>query len=92
MSSVLFDEPGPRARIRNHIISAVTVVAVLLVLWEEAMIKCIEALPKYNRTIKRLFHQALKHYTFTISARHALGGAYLVPDVSDHLLQLAWTK
>lgn len=28
-SSVLFDAPGPRARIRNHVISAVTVVVVL---------------------------------------------------------------
>ncbi len=33
MSSVLFDEPGPRARLRNHVISAVTVIAVIVVLW-----------------------------------------------------------
>src|SRR4051812_11914036 len=31
--SVLFDAPGPRARIRNRVISAVTVVATLVVLW-----------------------------------------------------------
>jgi glutamate transport system permease protein len=31
--SVLFDAPGPRARIRNHIFSAVTVVVTLAVLW-----------------------------------------------------------
>jgi len=31
--SVLFDVPGPRARLRNHAISAVTVVVVLLVAW-----------------------------------------------------------
>jgi glutamate transport system permease protein len=30
---VLFDVPGPRARLRNHAISAVTVVVVLLVAW-----------------------------------------------------------
>ncbi|MBI3216642.1 MAG: amino acid ABC transporter permease [Mycobacterium sp.] len=32
-SSVLFDAPGPRARVRNHIISAVTVVVVALAAW-----------------------------------------------------------
>ncbi|MGD9620392.1 MAG: amino acid ABC transporter permease [Mycolicibacterium sp.] len=32
-ASVLFDAPGPRARVRNHIISAVTVVVVALVVW-----------------------------------------------------------
>ncbi|ABM13238.1 MULTISPECIES: amino acid ABC transporter permease [Mycolicibacterium] len=31
--SVLFDVPGPRARLRNHAVSAVTVVVVLLVAW-----------------------------------------------------------
>ncbi|KAA0081382.1 amino acid ABC transporter permease [Mycolicibacterium sp. P9-64] len=31
--SVLFDAPGPRARIRNHVISAVTVVLTLVVIW-----------------------------------------------------------
>ncbi len=31
--SVLFDVPGPRARIRNRVITAVTVVLTLLVLW-----------------------------------------------------------
>ena len=30
-SSVLFDAPGPRARVRNRIISAITVVVLLLV-------------------------------------------------------------
>lgn len=32
-ASVLFDAPGPRAQIRNRIITAVTVVVTLLVLW-----------------------------------------------------------
>lgn len=32
-SSVLFDAPGPRARIRNRLISAVTVVVVLAIAW-----------------------------------------------------------
>ena len=32
-ASVLFDTPGPRARIRNRVISAVTVVLVLLIAW-----------------------------------------------------------
>ncbi|MGZ8802542.1 MAG: amino acid ABC transporter permease, partial [Mycobacterium sp.] len=32
-ASVLFDAPGPRARVRNHVISAVTVVVVAAVLW-----------------------------------------------------------
>mgnify|MGYP002628029313 FL=1 len=32
-SSVLFDAPGPRARVRNHVISAITVVVVALVIW-----------------------------------------------------------
>ncbi|MGB0437626.1 MAG: amino acid ABC transporter permease [Mycobacterium sp.] len=32
-ASVLFDAPGPRARIRNHVISAITVVVVVLVAW-----------------------------------------------------------
>ncbi|CAN3128479.1 amino acid ABC transporter permease [Mycobacterium sp. smrl_JER01] len=32
-SSVLFDAPGPRARVRNRIISAVTVVVLVLVAW-----------------------------------------------------------
>ncbi|MDT5361567.1 MAG: glutamate transport system permease protein [Mycobacterium sp.] len=31
--SVLFDAPGPRARVRNHVISAITAVLTLLVLW-----------------------------------------------------------
>nr|ABP46442.1 amino acid ABC transporter membrane protein 2, PAAT family [Mycolicibacterium gilvum PYR-GCK] len=31
--SVLFDAPGPRARVRNRVITAVTVVAVLAVAW-----------------------------------------------------------
>lgn len=31
--SVLFDAPGPRARIRNRVITAITVVAVLAVAW-----------------------------------------------------------
>jgi glutamate transport system permease protein len=31
--SVLFDAPGPRARVRNHVISAITAVVTLLVLW-----------------------------------------------------------
>lgn len=32
-SSVLFDAPGPRARVRNRLISAVTVVVVLVIAW-----------------------------------------------------------
>ncbi|MBB2990172.1 glutamate transport system permease protein [Mycolicibacterium iranicum] len=32
-SSVLFDAPGPRARVRNHVITAVTVAVVLAILW-----------------------------------------------------------
>ncbi len=32
-SSVLFDAPGPRARLRNNAISAVTIVVTLLVIW-----------------------------------------------------------
>lgn len=32
-ASVLFDAPGPRARVRNHVISAITVVVVLVVAW-----------------------------------------------------------
>lgn len=32
-SSILFDAPGPRGRLRNNAISAVTVVLVLLVIW-----------------------------------------------------------
>jgi glutamate transport system permease protein len=32
-SSVLFDAPGPRARLRNHAISAVAIVVTLLVIW-----------------------------------------------------------
>ncbi|TPG37021.1 amino acid ABC transporter permease [Mycolicibacterium hodleri] len=32
-ASVLFDSPGPRARIRNRIVTAVTVVLVLVVVW-----------------------------------------------------------
>ncbi len=32
-ASVLFDAPGPRARVRNHIISAATVVVVVLMAW-----------------------------------------------------------
>ncbi|MGE2692325.1 amino acid ABC transporter permease [Mycolicibacterium pulveris] len=31
--SVLFDAPGPRARIRNHIVTVITVVLALLALW-----------------------------------------------------------
>jgi glutamate transport system permease protein len=33
MSSVLFDAPGPRARARNRVVTAVTVVVTLLVIW-----------------------------------------------------------
>ncbi len=33
MSSVLFDTPGPRARMRNRLISVLTVLATALVLW-----------------------------------------------------------
>src|ERR1700754_2238395 len=32
-ASVLFDAPGPRARVRNHVISAITVAVTLLVIW-----------------------------------------------------------
>ncbi len=32
-ASVLFDAPGPRARVRNHVISAISVVLTLLVIW-----------------------------------------------------------
>ena len=32
-ASVLFDAPGPRARVRNHIISAVTLAVTVLVIW-----------------------------------------------------------
>ena len=32
-ASVLFDAPGPRARTRNHVITAVTVVVVALIAW-----------------------------------------------------------
>ena len=32
-ASVLFDAPGPRARVRNRIISAVTIVVAVLVIW-----------------------------------------------------------
>jgi glutamate transport system permease protein len=32
-ASVLFDAPGPRARVRNHVISVIAVVGTLLVLW-----------------------------------------------------------
>ena len=32
-ASVLFDAPGPRARVRNHVITAVTVVVTVLVIW-----------------------------------------------------------
>ncbi len=32
-ASVLFDAPGPRARVRNHVVSAITVVVVALVIW-----------------------------------------------------------
>ena len=32
-TSVLFDVPGPRARVRNHVISAITLVITLLVVW-----------------------------------------------------------
>ena len=32
-ASVLFDAPGPRARVRNNVISAVTVVVVALIIW-----------------------------------------------------------
>ncbi|MDX1883148.1 amino acid ABC transporter permease [Mycolicibacterium sp. 120270] len=32
-SSVLFDAPGPRARVRNNVISAVTIVLTLLAIW-----------------------------------------------------------
>jgi glutamate transport system permease protein len=32
-ASVLFDAPGPRARIRNRVVSAVTVVVIAVVLW-----------------------------------------------------------
>jgi glutamate transport system permease protein len=33
MTSVLFDVPGPRARVRNHVISAATVVLGVLLVW-----------------------------------------------------------
>ena len=32
-ASVLFDAPGPRARVRNHVVSAITVAVTVLVLW-----------------------------------------------------------
>ncbi|HEY9266974.1 MAG TPA: amino acid ABC transporter permease [Mycobacterium sp.] len=32
-ASVLFDAPGPRARVRNHVISAITAVVVAVVAW-----------------------------------------------------------
>ena len=32
-TSVLFDAPGPRARVRNRVITAISVVLTLLVLW-----------------------------------------------------------
>ncbi|UXA19975.1 amino acid ABC transporter permease [Mycobacterium sp. SMC-4] len=32
-ASVLFDAPGPRARVRNHVVSAVTAVVVIAVAW-----------------------------------------------------------
>jgi len=32
-ASVLFDAPGPRARVRNHVITGVTLVVTLLVIW-----------------------------------------------------------
>jgi glutamate transport system permease protein len=32
-ASVLFDAPGPRARVRNHVISAVAIVVTLVVIW-----------------------------------------------------------
>lgn len=32
-ATVLFDAPGPRARVRNHMITAVTVVVLVLVAW-----------------------------------------------------------
>jgi glutamate transport system permease protein len=32
-ASVLFDAPGPRARVRNHIISGITVALTVLVVW-----------------------------------------------------------
>lgn len=64
---------------------------VFLEYWERMMNSHIEALPKPNRSVKRLFRQAILHYTFTISASHALG-AHLVPDISDYLLQLVWTN
>ena len=32
-ASVLFDAPGPRARVRNHLISAITIAVTLLVIW-----------------------------------------------------------
>jgi glutamate transport system permease protein len=32
-ASVLFDAPGPRARVRNHVATAVTVVVIALVVW-----------------------------------------------------------
>jgi glutamate transport system permease protein len=32
-ASVLFDAPGPRARVRNHIISAITLAVTVLVIW-----------------------------------------------------------
>ena len=32
-ASVLFDAPGPRARVRNHVISGVTVVVVVAIAW-----------------------------------------------------------
>jgi glutamate transport system permease protein len=32
-ASVLFDAPGPRARVRNNVVSAITVVVVALIVW-----------------------------------------------------------
>ena len=32
-ASVLFDAPGPRARVRNHVVSAIAVVVVALIVW-----------------------------------------------------------
>ena len=32
-ASVLFDAPGPRARVRNHLVTAVTVLVVAVVAW-----------------------------------------------------------
>ena len=53
-TSVLFDAPGPRARVRNRAITAITVVLTLLVFWvvysrleEKGQLRHEEAGPRY---------------------------------------------